>query len=167
MAKSSKEALPFEPRKKKKKQKDRQNATNTPTTQKNKVATTSKTTTKSKSSKKSQRNRQDASLSAIPDAVSKRMTRRMVFFSGIPTVIGIASFFVFYWLFSQKIVEFPPSLVLIVTAGLFGLGFVGLSYSVFSASWDESREGGLVGAAEFKTNIGRTIDAWKNRDKNG
>lgn len=166
MAKSPKESLPFEPRKKKKQKKDKQPAT------KNKTAS-SKTTSKNletsknknKPRNKSRQNRENANLSAIPDAVSKRMTRRMVFLSGIPTAMGIASFFVFYWLFSQKIIEFPPSLVLIVTAGLFGLGFVGLSYSVFSASWDESREGDLVGLGEFKTNLGRTISAWKNRNE--
>ena len=152
MAKSSKDALPFEPRKNKKKKQSKQPSTKQNTTQK-------------QSTTKNQRNREDASLSAIPDAVSKRMTRRMVFFSGIPTAMGISAFFVFYWLFSQKIVEFPPSLVLIVTAGLFGLGFVGLSYSVFSASWDEERDGGLVGFVEFRTNFGRTISAWKNRGK--
>lgn len=151
MAKSAKESLPFEPRKKKKKQ-DKQQVTN------------SKTTAKAKPAKKSSNKREEASLSAIPDAVSKRMARRMMFFSGIPTAIGISSFFVFYWLFAQKIIEFPPSLVLLVTAGLFGLGFVGLSYSVFSASWDEDREGGAVGFDEFKLNFGRTISAWKNRN---
>ena len=148
MAKSSKEPLPFEPRKKKK-QKQTDNK---------------KTTAKVKSVEKSRRNREEASLSAIPDAVSKRMVRRMVYFSGIPTFIGIASFFVFYWLFSQKILEFPPYLVLFVTAGLFGLGFAGLSYSVFSASWDEERVGGIVGFDEFKVNTGRTFSAWKNRN---
>lgn len=151
MAKSSKESLPFEPRKKKKKQ-DKQQATN------------SKATAKAKPAQKRANKKEEASLSAIPDAVSKRMARRMMFFSGIPTAIGISSFFVFYWLFSQKIVEFPPYLVLLVTAGLFGLGFVGLSYSVFSASWDEDREGGVVGVDEFKLNFGRTISAWKNRN---
>lgn len=151
MAKSSKESLPFEPRKKKKKQ-DKQPVTN------------SKATVKAKSAKKSTNKREESSLSAIPDAVSKRMARRMMFFSGIPTAIGISSFFVFYWLFAQKIIEFPPYLVLLVTAGLFGLGFIGLSYSVFSASWDEEREGGFVGFNEFKLNFGRTISAWKNRN---
>ena len=150
MAKSSKESLPFEPRKKKKKQ--------------NKQQTNNKATAKAKPTSKKPNKREEASLSAIPDAVSKRMARRMMFFSGIPTAIGISSFFVFYWLFSQKIVEFPPYLVLLVTAGLFGLGFVGLSYSVFSASWDEEREGGFVGFDEFKLNFGRTISAWKNRN---
>lgn len=142
--KSSKESLPFEPRKKKKK-------------------STAQPTTSTKTVTKKTQKRENASLSAIPDAVSKRMARRMVFFSGIPTAMGIASFFVFYWLFSQKVIELPPYLVLVVTAGLFGLGFVGLSYSVFSASWDEDRVGGLVGLSEFKTNFGRTVSAWKNR----
>ena len=159
MAKSSKKPLPFEPRNKKK-QKEKQSSTVT----ESKVKTDSKKKQKNKSRQEKARKREEASLSAIPDAVSKRMARRMVFFSGVPTVIGIASFFVFYWLFAQKIVEFPPYLVLFVTAGLFGLGFVGLSYSVFSASWDEERDGGLVGAGEFKTNVGRTISAWKNRN---
>ena len=150
MAKSSKESLPFEPRNKKKQDKQQPAG--------------KKATAKAKPAKKSSNKREEASLSAIPDAVSKRMARRMMFFSGIPTVIGISAFFVFYWLFSQKIVEFPPYLVLLVTAGLFGLGFVGLSYSVFSASWDEERTGGLVGFGEFKINLGRTISAWKNRN---
>jgi hypothetical protein len=152
--KSSKESLPFEPRKKKQKSEPKSVT---------KSLASSKAATKTKSAPKSSKNRENASLSAIPDAVSKRMTRRMVFFSGIPTLMGITSFFIFYWLFAQKILEFPPYLVLIVTAGLFGLGFVGLSYSVFSASWDEERDGGLVGFVEFKTNFGRTVSAWKNR----
>jgi hypothetical protein len=152
--KSSKESLPFEPRKKNKKL-DQKSVT--------KSVTSSKAAIKTKSVPKNSKNRENASLSAIPDAVSKRMTRRMVFFSGIPTLMGISSFFLFYWLFAQKIIEFPPYLVLVVTASLFGLGFVGLSYSVFSASWDEERDGDLVGFAEFKTNFGRTVSAWKNR----
>ncbi len=160
--KSTKESLPFEPKKKKNKKENKKSGSNSSASAKTVV---SKSTKKDKSQRKSKRSREDSSLSAIPDAVGKRMTRRMAFFSGIPTFLGIASFFVFYWLFSQEIVEFPPYLVVFVTAGLFGLGFVGLSYSVFSASWDEERDGGLLGVAEFKTNVGRTVSAWKNRDQ--
>ena len=164
--KSRSESLPFEPRKKKKKAPKVAAKTekSTPAAAKKSAKESVKATKEAKKARK-KRNREEASLSAIPDAVSKRMTRRMLFFSGIPTAMGIASFFVFYWLFSQKLVEFPPYLVLFVTAGLFGLGFVGLSYSVFSASWDETIEGSLVGVGEFKTNFGRTISAWKNRNQ--
>ena len=150
-----KEPLPFERKKKKKARKNPAKPANATAKAKAPVET---------KKERISRKREEANLSAIPDAVSKRMARRMVFFSGIPTAMGIASFFVFYWLFAQKLVEFPPYLVLFVTAGLFGLGFVGLSYSVFSASWDETIEGSIVGGSEFKMNVGRTISAWKNRN---
>ena len=148
--KSSKNRLPFEPGQNKKKQTDKKPPQNSATTKETK--------------KKSQQNRKsnpEASLSAIPKAVSRRMARRMTIFSGIPTFIGISSFFIFYWLFSQNIIEFPPYLVLFISAGFFGLGVIGLSYGIFSASWDEDRVGGIVGAAEFKTNFDRTIAAWR------
>lgn len=151
--KSAKNRLPFEPGQNKKKNPEKK-APQNPTATKE---------TKKKSRKKSKReSNPDASLSAIPKAVSRRMARRMAVFSGIPTFLGISSFFIFYWLFSQDILEFPPYLVFFFTAGFFGLGVVGLSYGIFSASWDEDRVGGIVGAAEFKTNFDRTIGAWKS-----
>ena len=147
--KSAKNRLPFEPNQNKKKKTEKKAPQNSTTTKKTK--------------KKSKRvSNPDASLSAIPKAVSRRMARRMAIFSGVPTLLGISSFFVFYWLFSQDILEFPPYLVVFFTAGFFGLGVIGLSYGIFSASWDEDRVGGIVGAAEFKTNFDRTIGAWKS-----
>ena len=154
MAKNSKKnRLPFEPSSNKKKP-----AKTAPTPQKKSVT--------EKVAKKSAKNtNSDASLSAIPKAVSNRMIRRMVVFSGIPTALGISSFFIFYWLFSRQLLDFPPYLVVFVSAGLFGLGVIGLSYSIFSASWDENRPGGLMGFSEFKTNFARTTSAWKNSRK--
>ncbi|MEM7596032.1 MAG: photosystem II biosynthesis protein, partial [Cyanobacteria bacterium P01_A01_bin.83] len=35
----------------------------------------------------------------------------------------------------------------------------------FSASWDEDRPGSVWGADEFKINLGRTRDAWKESKK--
>ncbi|MEM9271672.1 MAG: PAM68 family protein [Cyanobacteria bacterium P01_F01_bin.143] len=151
--KSAKNRLPFEPNKNKKKKTEKKAPQNSAATKK----------AQKKSKKKSKRvSNPDASLSAIPKAVSRRMARRMAVFSGIPTFLGISSFFIFYWLFSQDILEFPPYLVVFFSAGFFGLGVVGLSYGIFSASWDEDRAGGIVGAAEFKTNFDRTINAWKS-----
>ena len=151
--KSAKNRLPFEPGQNKKQKTEKKLPQNSAATKE----------TKQKSRKKSTRkNDPEASLSAIPKAVSRRMARRMAIFSGIPTLIGISSFFIFYWLFSHEIIEFPPYLVLFFTAGFFGLGVIGLSYGIFSASWDEDRSGGIVGAAEFKTNFDRTIAAWRN-----
>lgn len=141
--------LPFEPRQKRKK-KPKSAA---PDTSQN-------TPTEVKNSSKG-----EASLSAIPDAVSKRMIRRMAFFSGIPTGLGISSFFIFYWIVRQEWFKLPTVAVLFASAGLFGLGFLGLSYGLLSTSWDEDRLGGWFGLEEFKLNWGRMTGAWRSAKK--
>ena len=105
----------------------------------------------------------NAKLTAIPKTVSKRMVRRMALFSGIPTAMGIGSFFAFYWVVSQAWFEVPTSAVLLVSMGLFGLGVLGLSYGILSASWDEHRLGGLWGWDEFKVNFSRMTSAWRTK----
>ena len=105
--------------------------------------------------------KEEASLSAIPDIVSKRMVRRMALFSGIPTAMGVASFFIFYWIVSHGWFKVPTSAVALGSMGLFGLGVVGLSYGILSASWDEERIGSWLGWREFSLNFGRMVSAWK------
>ena len=138
---SGRERLPFEPAQKKTKNPRRPTSANLP---------------------KPKTQREAASLKAIPEEVSKRIGNRMAIFCGIPTGLGMASFFIFYWIVSQKWLEIPPYLVFITTLGLFGLGFLGLSYGFFSASWDEERLGSWWGWEEFKVNFGRTVTAWRN-----
>jgi hypothetical protein len=46
--------------------------------------------------------------------------------------------------------------------GFFGLGVLGLSYGVLSASWDEDEPGTKFGWQEFKTNFGRMTAAWRS-----
>ncbi|NJL83079.1 MAG: DUF3464 family protein [Chloroflexaceae bacterium] len=104
---------------------------------------------------------ENAQLSAIPESVSQRMICRMALFAGIPTALGISSFVIFYWVVSHHWLKVPTSAVVLVSMGLFGLGVLGLSYGILSASWDENRVGGWWGAAEFKRNLGRTFDAWR------
>ena len=96
----------------------------------------------------------------IPAAVSKRMLRRMAVLALSPIALGVGIFFLSYYLLSHEIVEFAPVVVLLTTMGCFGLGVVGLSYGMLSASWDEA-PGSLVGMDEFKLNLGRMRDAWK------
>jgi hypothetical protein len=134
--------LPFEPR---------NNKQNKPP----KIAPTTAKAVKTKSTKA------DASLRAIPDIVSKRMVRRMVLFCGIPSALGMSSLLVFYWLHSRQILDLPPYIALLVSFGLLGLGLIGLSYGIFSASWDEQRVGGWLGIAECKINFQRTVAAWR------
>ena len=143
--------LPFEPRQTKKKTAKKASAKVSP----DRVSSNSQKATSS-----------DASLSAIPDVVSKRMARRMAIFCGIPTSMGISSFFIFYWISSHQWLELPPYIVLFATFSLFGLGFVGLSYGIFSASWDENQAGSWLGLEQIKLNWQRTTDAWKASRKN-
>jgi hypothetical protein len=88
------------------------------------------------------------------------MLRRMLVFSGIPTVLGVLTFFVSYYLVANQVVELPSYFVLMATLGCFGLGVVGLTYGVLSASWDENRAGNLLGLDEFLVNFGRMTGAW-------
>ncbi len=102
----------------------------------------------------------------IPEQVSKRMVRRMALFCGIPTFLGLASFPTSYFILQQGI-ELPNVAVLLVSLGCLGLGVLGLSYGVLSASWDEERLGNALGWSEFQLNFGRMVEGWKEaRDRN-
>ncbi len=111
--------------------------------------------------KKNRRAKQSENTpTAIPEVVSSRMLRRMLAFSGVPTVTGVLTFFVSYYLVVNQVVELPSYFVLLITLGCFGLGVLGLTYGVLSASWDEDRPGDLLGLEEFKVNFGRMTGAW-------
>ena len=139
--------LPFEPRNNNKKGKSKKTAPAQAVKQKRQAS--------------SRRTRPNSNLSAIPDVVSKRMGQRMAIFCGIPSALGMSSLFIFYWIKANEVVELPPYLAFAVSFGFLGLGVLGLSYGLFSASWDEERPGSVLGGDEFKINFERTKDAWK------
>jgi Photosynthesis affected mutant 68 len=89
------------------------------------------------------------------------MARRMAIFSGVPTFLGMMTFVVSYFLVKQTDIDLPPSVVLLVSMGCFGLGVVGLSYGLLSASWDEDNVGSLLGTEQFGVNFGRLRAGWK------
>lgn len=97
----------------------------------------------------------------IPEVVSKRMVKRMAVFSGIPTGLGMFSFFAFYWIVSHDWLEIPNYVAFAVSLLFFGIGVLGLSYGIFSASWEESEPGSWWGWSEFRLNLGRTVSAWR------
>ena len=106
----------------------------------------------------SKRSRQE---NAIPEEISRRMIKRMALLCGIPTVLGISTFIVSYFIVTNG-VDLPPIAVLLVSLGFFGLGVLGLSYGALSTSWEEgSDDGSLLGVDEFKINFGRMREAWK------
>ncbi|MCV3211998.1 PAM68 family protein [Plectonema radiosum NIES-515] len=104
---------------------------------------------------------------AIPKVVSQRMIRRVAGFCGVPTFFGIAILVASYLLAVYAQIKLPAIAVLLVNMGLFGLGVIGITYGVLSASWDEERVGGLVGLSEFSTNWARMVEVWREtRQKN-
>lgn len=98
---------------------------------------------------------------AIPEAVSDRMIRRMAILCGVPSALGMSTFIISYWIVSNELFELPNTAVVLVSLGFFGLGVLGLSYGVLSASWDPEVSGSPVGWSEFTTNLGRMTEAWR------
>jgi hypothetical protein len=90
----------------------------------------------------------------IPDAVAKRMARRIAFATGIPSLLGMAVIVASYLLVSRGILSIAPVVTLLSSGGLFLLGVVGLSYGVISASWEEG-PGSVLGLEQIPLNITR------------
>jgi hypothetical protein len=166
----SKQRLPFEPRQKRPKNRPtKPEPSATKNTQKqDKQAPTSqessKTQLEASLSKTATKKNKPAAVTrnsmVIPDVVSKRMARRMAVLCGIPSVLGISTFFVSYFLVTKLALKLPNVAVVLVSMGFFGLGVLGLSYGVLSASWDEEIPGTTLGWQEFTTNLGRMTSAW-------
>ena len=115
--------------------------------------------TRSRSSKPASQPKR-SKADGIPEVVSQRMMRRIAWFSGIPSLLGISTFVVSYLAVSHDI-PLPTYAVLLVSLGWFGLGVLGVSYGVMSASWDEESPGTVLGVTELQTNWGRMSSAWK------
>ena len=50
--------------------------------------------------------------------------------------------------------EFQPGMVAATTIVMLASGLLGITYSIVSASWDEDREGSVLGIEEFQKNVG-------------
>ncbi len=98
--------------------------------------------------------------SRIPDLVGKRMIARSVVLSGVPTVLGMVVFIGSYFAITHGI-KVPNVVVLLVSMGCLGLGVLGLSYGILSASWEEDRDGTWLGLDEFKLNFGRMKEGYQ------
>jgi Photosynthesis affected mutant 68 len=144
-------SLPFEP-------KSRKTAESKPKSQPIRKATAPSKATSSNATRSAD--------SGIPEVVSRRMMRRMAVFSGVPTALGMLTFVVSYLVVTNDLVALPTYAVLLVSLGWFGLGVLGLTYGVLSASWEEEGSGTRLGIAEFKTNLGRTTAAWRENSEN-
>lgn len=114
---------------------------------------------KSKKKQKKAKGKKRADPSAvIPKVVSNRMIRRVGIFSGIPTLLAFLTIPASYFITEQGWIEFPSTVVLFASISCLGLGLVGVSYGIISASWDEEIKGSPLGISEFKLNLGRIQD---------
>lgn len=142
--------LPFEPtRKQKKPQKAAASGASAPSP------------APAKSQRSPKRSRYTREEVSVPEAVSRRMLRRMVFFSGVPVLVGILVFFGSYVIITQGIADLPNVVVLLSTLACFGLSVVGLTYGALSASWEEDSTGGVIGLSQFRLNASRMADSWR------
>jgi len=103
---------------------------------------------------------------AIPDAVANRMARRSAIASGLPTLMGMAVFVGSYLLVTREILEIPPAATLVASGGCFLLGLVGLSYGVFSSSWEE-QPGSLLGSEQIRVNLSRLRESIRSMRQAG
>ena len=142
----TKDRLPFEPAKKNRKK----SAKSQPATP---------------ASKQEAENREKPTETAIPAIVSQRMLRRIAGFCGLPTTLGILTFIASYVVVSHNWFKLPNVAVVFVSMGFFGLGVLGLSYAVLSASWDEEIPGSPLGWNEFTLNWGRMRSAWRSKSQ--
>ncbi len=129
----------------------------------NKIGKTAKPVLEAKSAdKQSKSSKTEKQAQSIPEVVSKRMISRIAVFCGLPTILGISTFFVSYLIVSKGLFDLPNTAVLLVSMGCFGLGVLGLSYGVLSASWDEEIAGSILGWEEFNINFGRMREGWRS-----
>jgi Photosynthesis affected mutant 68 len=108
---------------------------------------------------KPQRDPAKAADSRIPEHVSQRMIKRAVVTCGIPTMMGIGVFIGAYFLALNGL-RLPNVVVLLVSMGCLGLGVMGLTYGILSASWEDA-EGSFWGLNEFKINFDRMKAGYK------
>ena len=92
--------------------------------------------------------------SQIPEAVSRRMARRIGLSTGLPTLLGMLVFVASYFLVSRRLIDIPPVVTLGLSGGFFLLGLIGLSYGVLSASWEDA-PGSLLGLEQIGLNLNR------------
>ena len=91
---------------------------------------------------------------AIPRYVADRMARRVVVFTGLPSIAGMGVFVASYFVVTRGIAEIPPGVTLAGSGFFFLLGLLGLSYGVLTSSW-ETQPGTLLGLEHFKPNLQR------------
>mmetsp|Transcript_48370 Transcript_48370/g.103693 ORF Transcript_48370/g.103693 Transcript_48370/m.103693 type:complete len:279 (+) Transcript_48370:131-967(+) len=93
------------------------------------------------------------SAGVMPKKVAQRVAKRGMVIGGSFYGIMLAVFFFGIILFKTQEIIIPPTLMAFTTLFLLGLAIFGSSYGMMSASWDEDREGSVLGTEEFGNNV--------------
>lgn len=93
----------------------------------------------------------------LPEEVANRMLRRIVSFTGVPLTLLFVFFAAYFVLKYKYDITVLPVVVATSTLGAVGLATLGITYGIFSSSWDEE-EGSLLGLQEAKENLIRAKD---------
>jgi hypothetical protein len=81
----------------------------------------------------------DATVGAVPEVIADRMLGRIITFFGIPVFGGLLIFAGSVVASKMYDITIPPTIVAYATQVPFVIGLIGISYAIFSASWDEVR----------------------------
>mmetsp|Transcript_22096 Transcript_22096/g.50981 ORF Transcript_22096/g.50981 Transcript_22096/m.50981 type:complete len:124 (-) Transcript_22096:168-539(-) len=83
---------------------------------------------------------------------------RMMSFAGIPLLGTLLAFVAFWYLSVEKNMAIQPNMVAYTTIFFLVIGLGGITYAIFSTSWDPDREGSMLGMEEVKRNLGNVQD---------
>lgn len=91
----------------------------------------------------------------LPEVVANRMLRRMLTFGGLPLSFLFVFFAAYFVLKYKYDITVLPVVVATSTLGTVGLATLGITYGIFSSSWDVDEEGSTFGLDEAKKNFVR------------
>ncbi|KAL8095846.1 uncharacterized protein PAM68-like [Apium graveolens] len=98
----------------------------------------------------------------IPQVVTDRMIKRILFYVGVPLVTGVIILRGFDVVKEQNVVDVPKWLPFLTTFITFGTSALGIAIGTLSASWDADREGSFLGFEEAQRNW---VEMWKEEDE--
>lgn len=94
----------------------------------------------------------------LPEVVADRMLRRILTFGAVPLGLLFVFFAIYFVLKYKYDITVIPVVVAYSTLGTIGLATLGITYGIFSSSWDEDVEGTALGWQEARKNFVRAKD---------
>mmetsp|Transcript_104092 Transcript_104092/g.303909 ORF Transcript_104092/g.303909 Transcript_104092/m.303909 type:complete len:299 (+) Transcript_104092:149-1045(+) len=92
-------------------------------------------------------------VAVMPQKVAERAAKRGMVIGGSFYATMLAVFGAGILIYKTQDIIIPPTLMAFITLALLGLAIAGSSYGMMSASWDEDREGSVLGTEEFGNNV--------------